>query len=103
MVARSSAGVHVLAGLIEAARFMTARAVCASAPPSFATATAVLIVPQVACECTVAPGVVAAAPRRRAASVARHDALDQPPAVQTALLGDGERARDDVDRRVPAA
>ena len=49
----------MFAGLIEAARFMAARTVRAGAPPSFATAAAVLIVPHVPCEWTFARTVVA--------------------------------------------
>ena len=59
MVAPSSAGVHVLAGLIDAARFMTSRIVSAEDSASLATATAVLIVPQVPCEWTFGRAVVA--------------------------------------------
>ena len=49
----------MLAGLIEAARLMIARIRSAGASPSFATATAVLIVPHVPCEWTFARTVVA--------------------------------------------
>ena len=46
--------------------------------------------------------------RRRAADpradlVTGHEALEQLPAVEAALFGDGERPGDDVDRRVAAA
>ena len=39
----------------------------------------------------------------RADLVTGHDALEQPPAVEAALLGDSQRAGDDVDRRMAAA
>ena len=59
MVAPSSAGVQVLAGLIEAARLMTWRIGGASSASSRATATAVLMVPHVPCEWTLGRAVVA--------------------------------------------
>jgi len=49
----------VFAGLIDAARLSAARTLSVEAPPSFAMATAVLIVPQVPCEWTFARTVVA--------------------------------------------
>ena len=52
-------GVHVLAGLMDIARFMATRVCAASKPISRAVAAAVPMVPHVPCECTSALTVVA--------------------------------------------